>query len=118
MKKIMFIIGIVSGVILSTFGNEPLKYNIQNKEIKLFVGFKTNENGSAVYFENGTNFITQINKQQDISKASSYSKDEIHKMLKEIVSHPQFVKYIDSVFDFCFVDDLGNVKFLKWSELK
>lgn len=113
--SLIFILGCVSG--FRVLNNEQ-KYCIQNKETKQFVEFKVNEIGSVVEFEDGITFLTEINTQENIKKASFFTKNQIEFMFKVISTHPCFVKTFDRSYSFCSVNWFGKIIHNTWNELK
>jgi len=103
------------------FGETEIKYYPMNKDTHQYVGFKVDSNGSALENINGTNVVTQINKQTSNENASMYTKAELHKMFSALLEEPDFAPYMDSKFEFWYVDNSNGVVTIhskKWSELK
>lgn len=120
MKKILVTVMIMSGIIANA-GQEAEKWWILDKTSNnQFVGFKTNKEGSAVLFENGTNVIERINKTNSNLRASAYTRSELEIMFESVWHFPEFFQMMDEKFELMRVDNSKGMIVLvgkKFSEL-
>lgn len=120
MKKILMMIMVVAGIVANASQEVEKWWILDKTSNNQFVGFKTNEEGSAVLYENGANVIERINKTNSNIKASSYTKTELETMFESIWHFPEFFQMMDEKFELMRVDNSKGMVVLvekKFSEL-